>query len=149
MSNRHPSGRRWLAGVVMVLALYGLVGCSGTKFPKTYPAKGKVVGKGGKPWNGGETWITFQLKSDPEIVARGKVAKDGSFTLATQIEGKQRAGAAEGEHSVLLDPPAPPGEALPIIITPYVVAKTYTVKPGENEFTVEVESFGARSRAEK
>ncbi|MCI0462758.1 MAG: hypothetical protein L0Z62_37905 [Gemmataceae bacterium] len=148
MSSAHPNSRFWITSVVLTLALCSFVGC-GPQMPKTYPAKGKVVMKGGKPWTGGETWITFQLKSDPSLVARGPVEKDGSFTLSTEMFGKQKPGAVEGEHTVMVDPPPPPGEALPIISTPYVMTKTYKVEPRDNnEFTIEVGQFGARSRME-
>src|SRR5437016_14514213 len=80
------------------LTLCGLIGC-GPSLPKTYPVKGQVVVKGGKLREG--STIMFQLMSDVSVVADGDIEKDGSFTLTTQMYGKAKPGAAEGEYNVM------------------------------------------------
>jgi hypothetical protein len=123
--------------VAATLALGGITGC-GPSLPKTYPAKGKVVYKGGKPVTGGA--ITFQLESDPKVVADSEIQKDGSFTLTTKMYGKAKEGAAEGEHNVMVETGPQTGPDGQLVIRPTVVPKKYQVVPGDNTFTIEVET---------
>src|SRR5262245_29840927 len=107
--------KKRLAGLsrFIALLLMGAVamGCErGPKLPKTYPVAGKATWKSGKPWTTDGAKVTFQLKSDLSVVAVGIIDKNGDFTLTTKMYGKEKPGAAEGEHTVMVEPPPPPGE---------------------------------------
>ena len=131
----HTLGRWGLCGLTALL-LGGLAGC-GSPLPKTYPVKGKVVFKGGKAWKG-EGTITFQLVSDPKVIADGKIEQDGTFTLTTKMEGKARKGAAAGEHKVMVEETSTTRRDGPLAIRPVGVGRTYQVVPGgDNDFLIE------------
>src|SRR4051812_18552130 len=66
----------WLALVLLLVA-----GCK-EPMPKTYPVKGKLVLKNGKPFTAGGQ-ITFISVTDPELRGYGKIDQDGTFTLDT------------------------------------------------------------------
>ena len=136
----------YVGPLVLLTALAVVMGCNrGPQLPPTFPVKGKVVKKGGAAWNTDNARITFQLKSDANVVATGLVEKNGDFTLKTQMYGKEKPGAAEGEHTVMVEPGPAPGEMLPQAILPFVVEKTTKIEPKEmNEVRVEVKTFGAR-----
>jgi hypothetical protein len=120
--------RRGVGSALFAAILLGpLVGC-GSDLPPTYPVTGKVVFKNGKAVNDGR--IQFQATFDPELVATGDIAPDGSFSLTTFKRGKQRPGAAEGQHKVTVELERPSR------IEP--LAETYTVKAQDNAFTIVV-----------
>jgi hypothetical protein len=98
--------------------------------PKTYPVNGKVVWQGGRPVTDGR--IEFQSQSDSSLKAVGGIERDGSFVLTTYKEGKQRNGAVEGQHRVLVEPE---WGGTSVLIT---LPNPYTVEPHENTFTIEV-----------
>src|SRR5262245_56011180 len=124
-----------------LLAVVLAAGC-GPSLPKTYPVTGKVVDPSGKPWTGGT--ITFQLVADPRVVADAEIGPDGSFTLTTKMYGKAKPGAAEGEHSVWVETGPVAGPDGQLVIRPTVVPKTYKVVPGDNDFTIEVQTTGGK-----
>lgn len=142
----HPPVRRaallsiapWLA--LMVAAN---LGCErGPQLPKTYPVSGKATMKGGQPWTLGGASLTFQLTSDPSVVAVGIIDQQGAFTVTTNMYGKEKAGAAAGEHTVMVEPPPPPGEAFNQSIVPQVLDKTVLIEAKDmNEVSIEVEPF--------
>lgn len=68
--------------------------------PKTYPVKGKVTYKDGKPVTSGN--ILFESVSDTKIQAAGDLQADGSFELGSNL-GKP--GTVAGDHRVLIIPP--------------------------------------------
>ncbi len=71
-----------------------LAGCSGR--PRPYPTSGKIVFADGQPLAGGR----IEVRSlEHALVARGAVAKDGTFELTTYAPGD---GAVAGEHQVLI-----------------------------------------------
>jgi len=72
----------WRATCVMGLLLASLAGCSEPKF---YPTRGMVRYEAG-PLPAGE--VRFRPVSRPGLVASGKIAKDGSFTLSTPGHGE-------------------------------------------------------------
>jgi hypothetical protein len=119
--------RTLLAGVVGI-ALLPAFGCSKkTTLPKTYPVHGKVVCTGGTKVASGA--VLFQSESGSQLSASGIIAPDGSFSLSTFQVGARAPGAVEGPHTVtisLID-----GK---IVVLP----GRYTVKPGDNEFTLNV-----------
>ena len=84
--------------------------------------------------------MTFQLLSDLKVVAVGVIDDQGNFTVATNMYGKEKPGAAEGEHGVMVEEPPPPGEALRQVIKPLVVEKNVIIEPKDsNEVTIEIE----------
>jgi len=117
----------WILSMVAAFAAVGFTGCAGLK---TYPVKGKVVFKGGRPVTSGGR-IEFQSTSDPQVKATGWIElKDGSFSLTTYKQGKKIEGALEGPHSVVVELRNP----VAVVNLPNV----YTVEPRENDFTIEV-----------
>jgi len=123
---------------VLPMAVLLMAGC-GPQIPPCYPIKGNVVWRGGKNFTAGS--ITFQSKTDQEIVAIGTIEKDGSFTVSTKMFGESKDGAPEGEYTVMVEDPsknvAPDGQ---MQIKPMVVTtSSFKVEPKEmNEFKVEV-----------
>jgi hypothetical protein len=115
--------------------------------PKTYPVKGKVVQKNGKPFPGGQ--ITFTSVADPELRGYGEIAKDGTFTLGTightsKGRSKLLTGAVEGDFYVNIRPGAGGGDTTtpPVFAgkAAFTLKKTYKVEAKEdNEITVVVE----------
>jgi hypothetical protein len=80
------------------------IGCTpAVVLPKTYPASGSVVYKGGKPMTGG--LIHFLSADDPLMRVMGTIANDGSFTLTTVKDTAKADGAPEGTYRVLVQPP--------------------------------------------
>lgn len=129
-------GCRLVWGLAMAVVI--MAGC-GPQIPPCYPVKGTVVWRGGKSFKAGS--ITFQSKSDQEIVAIGNIDKDGSFTVSTKMFGESKDGAPEGEYTVMVEDPsknvASDGQ---MQIKPMVVTTaTFKVEPKPmNEFKVEV-----------
>jgi hypothetical protein len=113
---------------VLLLAV-AFTGC-GKGIPKTYPVNGIVVYKGGKPVTYGR--VEFHSKSHPELRATGGIQTDGSFTLTTHLEGKNREGAVAGEHTVLIEL-----ESRAALVT---LPDPYTVTSGDNTVTFEIPS---------
>jgi hypothetical protein len=128
--HQQPAPRRALM-LAAVLALPGLAGC-GTGMPATYPVKGKVVFKGGKPASYGR--IEFQSLSDSTVKAIGQVGKDGSFTLTTHKEGRNTPGAVAGQHKVIVEQE---GWDKPLVVI--VVPTPLTVEERDNDLTIVVE----------
>jgi hypothetical protein len=114
--------------VAAAVALAGIVGC-GPGMPKTYPAKGKVVFKGGKPVTDGR--IQFQSATDPQIKALGEIDEDGSFSLKTYVGAKNAGGIPAGPYSIVVELERPTR----VVALP----STYTVEPRENDFTITIE----------
>ena len=118
-----PALMKWAAIVLVAIA-----GC-GPGLSRTYPVKGKVVFKGGKPVTDGR--IQFQSAADPQHKALSDIDQDGSFSLTTYVGAKKVGGAPEGSYHVVVELERPAGlVALP---TPY------TVEPRENDFTIVIE----------
>src|SRR5262245_33427241 len=96
-----------LRSLLVLVAVGGVSGC-GSDLAKTYPVKGKVAYKGkGLPISrlaGG--LVYFELASDPNVKAMGEIEEDGTFTLGSQINGKEAGGAVAGEYRVRVEPPA-------------------------------------------
>jgi hypothetical protein len=125
-----------------VAALLSTAACSavGASDPKTYPVKGKVVRKGGRPFPGGA--ITFRAVKNPSVMANGTInAQDGTFALHTLVvEGRRNQklpGAPAGEYTVLIIPAMGKDQTAN---SPIHVEKRYTVQAEDsNEFTITVE----------
>jgi hypothetical protein len=110
------------------VVLVGVLGC-GEGIPKTYPVKGKVVFKGGKPVTDGR--VQFQSVADPQFKALGDIDKDGSFSLMTYVESKRTRGAPAGAYQVVVELERP----TKVVVLP----SPYTVEPRENDFTIVIE----------
>lgn len=90
--------RRFLFLVALLLP-----GCKDKEplVPTTYPVSGKVLYKDGTPMRKG--MINFRSVTDASVSADGIVSNDGTFTLTTLTQAKQKsAGAIEGEHRVTI-----------------------------------------------
>lgn len=79
-----PSWALILAAAVLPLA-------SGCGPPKFYPVRGKVILKGVGPLTEGE--VRFRPDANHELIATGKIKKDGTFALTTPSQGE---GVLEG-----------------------------------------------------
>jgi hypothetical protein len=142
------------------VALLCIVGCSKRPLlPETYPVQGRVVFQGGQPVRGGSVW--FRPQNDPNVTTRGEIKHDGTFTLHSSRAGGHSPGAIAGPHRVTVVvalegrsrvvrrphlPPASAGSSgtpsLPTIAVPetrtVTLSDVYTVKPGDNDFTLVV-----------
>src|SRR5262245_5840460 len=110
---RAPSMQKQHAARVSLRALLLLpaavclsaAGCGGASgFPTTYPLKGKLVFKGGKPVTGGA--LLFESTTgDPPWRAGAQIEGDGSFAQVFTVrpDGKDAPGLVEGEHRVKID----------------------------------------------
>lgn len=130
---------RWFLG--MLALLFGAAGCSpAPTLPKSFPARGTVVYKGGQPVKGGT--IEFKSDADPLLRVVGQIDDHGAFRLTT-IKDAQTDGAPEGEYTVIVTPPRPahaPGDmaAAHRPITPIALEQTYKVEAKENTFKIEL-----------
>jgi hypothetical protein len=134
----------WLVPVLLLVS-----GCAKEEMPKTYPVKGKVVLKNGKPLTGG--FITFTSVTNPELRGYGEIAKDGTFTLDTialtsRARSERLAGAVEGEFHVNIRPAGSipddgtGGPAFGGGKQAFTLKKTYKIEAKENnDITVVVE----------
>jgi len=129
-------------------------GCKGEdKGPKGYPVSGKVVFKNGdlKKLVGG--YVRLESVSDAKLKAVGEIQEDGTFVMGSFVDGKPVGGVPEGEYRGRVDPPGsekfegddtlpPPKKGE--LLTKYLRFPTselkYTIAPGENTITVEVEA---------
>jgi hypothetical protein len=129
---------RICVGCVLLFA----AGCAGgAALPKTYPAVGTVVYKGGQPMTGGT--VQFNSDTDPLLRVVGTIEKDGQFKLATTRDDAKADGAPEGVYRVFVIPPAvsdardkvPEGHkgALPIVLP-----DPYRIGPRENTIKIEL-----------
>lgn len=115
----------------ILLIVFGLSGCHKKvqwPAPNTYPVTGQVVVSKGEIPVGAR--IEFE-SSDPEVLANGSIAADGSFTLRTMFHEQMLPGATEGSHRVLVRPPG---------AYTLVLKDRYTVEPKENHFIVKLDS---------
>jgi hypothetical protein len=121
-----------VAGAAFILLLVlGLSGChKKTQHPPptTYPVTGKVVMSEGPIPVGAR--IEF-APSDPEALAEGRIAADGSFTLRTMFHEQWLPGATAGPHRVFVRPDG---------AYAVVLEDSYTVEPKENHFIVKLDS---------
>ena len=127
--------------LVSFAALPLLSGCGAPKF---YPVRGQVILFGVGLLTEGE--IRFQPVSEPDLIATGRIQKDGSFSLTTPVHGQ---GVLEGtcKAAVVVEPRA----GKPVVDERFADFDTsdlqYTVTPRtENYFIVEVAPAGQRSR---
>jgi hypothetical protein len=75
----------------LMLAIGVLPPSSGCGPPKFYPVRGKVILKGVGPLIEGE--VRFRPDANHDLIATGKISKDGTFSLTTPSQGE---GVLEG-----------------------------------------------------
>ncbi|VTR97312.1 hypothetical protein [Tuwongella immobilis] len=99
--------RRTLALLLLSGTLLGCsTGGSDKPAPKTVPVKGVVLDKATSKPTAVSGLVTFRLKSDPTILANGRIGDDGSFELSTILDDGKLSGAAVGAHDVTVLPPS-------------------------------------------
>ncbi|HEY1381334.1 MAG TPA: hypothetical protein VGF55_31325 [Gemmataceae bacterium] len=138
------SPRARLVGVLLAAAVLGPAGCNSG--PRLYPVTGKVVNKGkGSVKDLAGYIVQFQSTTDPAELPGGTIAEDGTFTLTTRVAGKEVPGVKEGTYRARLMQQPTEGAAPPPLLvhrryTKFETADLqYTIKPGPNEITIEVE----------
>jgi hypothetical protein len=123
----------------IVLSLVG--GCGAPKF---YPVRGRVILFGVGLLTEGE--IRFQPISNPDLIATGRIQKDGSFSLATPSHGE---GALEGPCKAAVVVESRQGK--PVVDERFADFDTsdlqFTVtERSENYFIIEVDPAGQVSK---
>ena len=96
MSLLNKSGAIWRPWILICLVIIlAFSGCDNG--PTYYPVSGTVVFKqdGSKAQFGS---IEFRSETEPPVIARGKIAKDGTFSVAAS--GKN--GTIGGKHTVVI-----------------------------------------------
>jgi hypothetical protein len=138
----------WLVLVSSSAALIlGVLGCSPEHKLKTYPVKGKVVLKQGDIQRLAEGYVELRSIGEPKVIAMGEIKPDGSFELGSQVAGKDYVGAPEGDYQARIILPTEgggqPRSSSPIVAPRFLALDKselkYTVKPGRNEFNIEIE----------
>jgi hypothetical protein len=127
--------------VIGFAALPLLCGCGAPKF---YPVRGQVLLFGVGMLTEGE--VRFQPVSKPDLIATGRIQKDGSFSLTTPAHGD---GVLEGtcKAAVVVEP----RQGKPVVEERFADFDTsdlqFTVTARtENYFIIEVAPAGQRSR---
>src|SRR5262249_13399122 len=100
--------------------------------PKTCPASGKVVYRGGKPFPGG--LIHFVSKTEPSLAINGIIEEDGSFEVFTHFQGEALPGAVPGPFTGMISPPLKESKG----VETHQLKKEYEIKEGENRFVFEI-----------
>jgi hypothetical protein len=127
-------GYRTAASFGFVLAALCAAGCSEPKF---YPVRGEVVVFGVGKLTEGE--VRFRPRRRPDLVASGKIGKDGKFNLSTPGHGE---GVLEGDCQAAIV--APPRSGKPAIAERFAdfdqADRNYTVtERPENYWIIQVE----------
>jgi hypothetical protein len=107
-------------------------GCGSPKkdLPQTHAVTGEVISSDKKPFPGG--MIEFKSAKHPQV-AIGQISPVGEFELSTTVDNTRLDGAVEGEYQVTIMPDMAKGQSS---ASPIVLAKKYTVKAGDNRFTI-------------
>jgi hypothetical protein len=140
--------RRFCPAAALAPLLLLIVGCNAAPaLPKTYPATGSVVYKGGAPMPGGS--IQLVAPDDPLLRVVGAVGTDGAFTLYTLRDNAKAEGAPAGEFKVVVTPPLvddrrgglkdPHKGVMPITLT-----KSYRIEAKENMLKIELPTAAPR-----
>jgi len=139
---------------IVLVAMACLSGC-GPGHAKTYPVSGKVLFGDGTPLTtGGAIHCESVVTEGLPVNARGAIRADGTFVLSTFADGD---GAVSGKHRVLVRAQRDAVDyrkeedviPKPIIEPRFERYETsgleFTVKEGNNDFTVVVERPGRPS----
>ena len=128
----------------MLISFAALPLLGGCGVPKFYPVRGQVILFGVGLLNEGE--IRFRPVSNPDLIATGRIRKDGSFSLTTPAHGE---GVLEGtcQAAVVVEP----RQGKPVVDERFADFDTsdlqFTVTARtENYFIVEVGPAGQGSR---
>jgi len=128
---------RVLTAVIAILPVTMLAtGCSPQPTeprPETYKVEGKVVRKNGQAYTEGGV-IEFVHDTTKGVRSLGQINPDGTFSLHSVTAQHRVEGATAGPHTVTVSPPAPDQNVRTLVLT-----KKYTVAPGENKLTIELE----------
>jgi hypothetical protein len=121
-----------------LLLPFVLVGCreqpADPPPPPTHKVDGRVVTTEGKPYERGGS-IEFRPVNPNTLAARGKVEKDGSFTLSVIVGNRTKVDGAEaGEYEVTIVP-----FAVDQFVHPIMLETHYRVREGEQKLTVQLE----------
>src|SRR5947209_17999248 len=140
-----------VACVLLSAAILGLSGCA-DKLPPVFPVTGTIVLKGGKGDVRKLKDMTLQLQSvtDPDEMPGATIQTDGSFTLYCMRGRKVVPGVKEGKYRARIlistgdyNPEHPPTKLIPKRYLSFNTSPLeYTVAPGENQITVEIETDG-------
>lgn len=126
----------YLCQATLALACLFQSGC-GDPGPKTYPVKGKIINREGKPVKSG--MVLFESVDDPKIQASGDLSSDGTFALDSNL-GKP--GTVAGKHRVMIEPPLPEYGEKALIANKFASfatsGLTAEVTEGENDLTIEL-----------
>jgi hypothetical protein len=122
----------------LVAAASVLVGCTGKLPPATYPVKGKITYKGGKPFAGGI--VTFTSKKTPTHVMDSPIADDGSFELGIVFDNRRIVGGVPGPAQVMISSRYEPAKGVEI----YLLPQNRTIEPHDNEFAIVVDPATAQ-----
>jgi hypothetical protein len=141
-----PGSLSSIRGGCLTLLLVLAAGCaSGPPLPKTYPASGKVVYKGGQPMTGGSIQFnSTNSTSDQLLQVIGEIQVDGTFRLRTLKDNARADGAPQGDFQVVVLPPMvsePPGGGAPRghrAPQPIPLPKVLKVEARENSFAIEL-----------
>jgi hypothetical protein len=129
---------RWLGAAALSLLLVAVAGCGG----RLYPVRGKVTFEDGTPLSKG-TVVFESIGGEKAITARGAIQPGGSYQLSTYKPGD---GAPAGKYRVLVAPMVDLSSYHPerdVDFDPRFSAFNtsgleFDVKPGENEFPIQV-----------
>jgi len=135
--------RYFRSSACLILAMFLICGCNRSDKLDVYPIEGKIFFEDGSPAMFGD--IEFQSESRP-VNARGKIQRDGTFTLKTN--GKN--GVLEGKHKVVvvqvvtnhfnLDVVHNHGDLVHEKYASYATTDlTVTIDPGKNNVAINVE----------
>jgi hypothetical protein len=118
------------------LALFALfaAGCGGESSSlTTHPVDGRVFYKGGQPVRAGQ--IRFIPVEDSSYSVAGDIGQDGTFSLTTNKDGKNKPGAVAGSYRVSIQLPSVNHRYVPEI----VLTRQYKVEARDNHFEIEID----------
>ncbi len=120
---------------VQVACLFALAGCSGPN-PAEHglsSVQGKVLAKGGQPFNGGA--IDFRAADNSSGSASGAIGPDGTFTISTVIGDEVVPGAKPGQYRVTVVPPMGENQSA---TPPIQLKKLYKIESSSNTLTIQL-----------
>lgn len=130
---RRRFSRRVFQRVSIFPVLLFLAGCEEPPPAlETHSVTGKVTFSNGEPVQSGT--IDFRSKRDQRLSMNAEILEDGTFQLATLHENQNLPGAVEGPCSAIVTVFLP-GNPIPAIVD---VPETFDVKPGGNEFHIQL-----------
>lgn len=131
---------------LLAIVLFGLVGC-GSSEPALHPVTGTLKLADGKSPLGCVVEFSSQGADTKGTNARGEVAADGTFTLTTILNGKEKPGAVAGLHKIAIVPPTasssektPPLAIAPKYLDFNTSGLTFEVKPGDNKYPITLDA---------